>query len=66
MNIFLSQQFIVFSDGSSLVCEFKAKKNYIKYLDKDLKNFQKIFKEKSLHSSTNYNSVTNYRKKLFK
>jgi len=60
----LSQKLTVFSDGS-LFFEVISSDKKVKKLDKDLKFFQKSFKEKALNNLSKTNNTNIYRKKHF-
>lgn len=63
------QKLSIFSDGTSFldptVQHFINNKS-MKCYSKDLKVFQKSFRQNSLNTLTKLNNVTVYRKKLFK
>jgi|TARA_B110000908_G_scaffold162289_1_gene207550 hypothetical protein len=63
------QKISIFSDGTSFfdptVYNFFNKK-FAKCYGKDLKVFQKSFRQNSLNTLTKLNNVTVYRKKIFK
>jgi len=63
----LYQKLTVFSDGS-LLFEFKSNqflKKKVKNLDKDLKIYQKNFKQKTINNLLKSNNINIYRKKYF-
>ena len=64
----LLKKITVFSDGSLLFKKFPSNNatKSVKFLDKDLKNFQKKFQEESLSTFSGSNNTNIYRKKLFK
>jgi hypothetical protein len=64
----LLKKITVFSDGSLLFKKFTSNNatKSVKFLDKDLKNFQKKFQEESLSTFSGSNNTNIYRKKLFK
>ena len=64
----LLKKITVFSDGSLLFKNFPSNNTtkLVKFLNKDLKNFQKKFQEESLSTFSGYNNTNIYRKKLFK
>jgi len=66
MNNILSNNLLIFSDGSVGLGFNTYNGKKIKYLNKDLKSYQKSSKEQSLSNFQGLNRVTNYRKKLFK
>ena len=65
----LNKKISIFSDGTSFldqtVQHFTSNK-LVKCHSKDLKVFQKSFRQNSLNTLTKLNNVTVYRKKLFK
>lgn len=63
----LNQKITIFSDGS-LVFDLhivNKKQKKVKCLNKDLKNFQKNLKQKSLNNLSKTNRINTYRKKYF-
>ena len=65
MNKKLCKNLSIFSDGSFCL-EFNAYNvKKIKYFIKDLKQEQQNIKKRLLNISSNLNTTTNYRKKLF-
>jgi len=63
----LGQQLTIFSDGS-LLFDLKLSnltKKKVKELDKDLKIYQKNFKQKTINNLSKSNNINSYRKKYF-
>ena len=62
----LLQHIIIFSDGTLNLSLTNKNKKTVSCLDKDLKEFQKNSYKKSVTTLTKLNTITNYRKQLFK
>jgi len=63
------QKIAIFSDGTSFLeptVRYFYDRKFTKCYSKDLKVFQKSFRQNSLNTLTKLNNVTVYRKKLFK
>lgn len=63
----LYQKLTLFSDGSLLfeINSIQFAKQKVKKLDKDLKIYQKNFKQKNINSISDSNNTNLYRKKYF-
>lgn len=66
MNQKLFKNLLIFSDGSFNLDFNTYNSKKITYLIEDFKKNQEKFKKQSLNITPNSNSITNYRKKLFK